>query len=244
MNRFRNYIEVIILTSLTIFICYTLLNYFVISKEGWNFQNTGQIGDTFAGITSPIIGLFSAILIYLSFKEQLQANNLQKKALDTEIKRSNVLKELEQITDLIEEVKDRISQLQYITRRGEDILRFYYEQKIPAVDIHYKNCLKNLNSIISLGRFIADKTMSFNFEIRDERVIYEKLDIIFSEEFFEDIDNFLIVINENDESDANLRFLIYKKQIILAKNIIFRYLVHVNNKIQDDMRNQASKIIM
>lgn len=37
---------------------------------------TGQIGDTIGGTTAPFIGLFSAILVYLSFQEQIKANRL------------------------------------------------------------------------------------------------------------------------------------------------------------------------
>lgn len=43
---------------------------------GISFDTTGQIGDTIGGITAPIIGLVSAILVYLSFQQQLEANRL------------------------------------------------------------------------------------------------------------------------------------------------------------------------
>lgn len=41
-----------------------------------NFTNTGQIGDTIGGITAPFIGLISAYLIYISFKQQFLANQM------------------------------------------------------------------------------------------------------------------------------------------------------------------------
>jgi hypothetical protein len=44
-------------------------------------SNTGQIGDTIGGLTSPIIGLIGSILIYISFREQLKANAIQIKTL-------------------------------------------------------------------------------------------------------------------------------------------------------------------
>lgn len=41
---------------------------------GIDFSESGQIGDTIAGITSPLIGLFAAFLVYLSFEQQRLAN--------------------------------------------------------------------------------------------------------------------------------------------------------------------------
>jgi len=40
----------------------------------FNFGNSSQIGDTIGGITAPIIGLLSAILVYIAFREQVKAN--------------------------------------------------------------------------------------------------------------------------------------------------------------------------
>lgn len=40
------------------------------------FLGTGQMGDTLGGLTAPFIGLFSAILVYVAFKEQVKSNEL------------------------------------------------------------------------------------------------------------------------------------------------------------------------
>lgn len=39
-------------------------------------QKSGYIGDTIGGITSPIINFLGAILVYLSFSEQIKANQI------------------------------------------------------------------------------------------------------------------------------------------------------------------------
>lgn len=41
------------------------------------FSGTGEIGDTIGGITSPVIGLFNAFLLYLTIKEQYVFNKEQ-----------------------------------------------------------------------------------------------------------------------------------------------------------------------
>lgn len=42
-----------------------------------DFTNTGQIGDTIGGITAPIIGLVSIVLLYITFREQRRFNEEQ-----------------------------------------------------------------------------------------------------------------------------------------------------------------------
>lgn len=44
-----------------------------------NFTETGQIGDTIGGITAPIVGLCSIILLYFTLKEQMIFNKSQSK---------------------------------------------------------------------------------------------------------------------------------------------------------------------
>lgn len=41
-----------------------------------SFQKTGQIGDTIGGVTAPFIGVLSALLVYVSFRAQIKANEL------------------------------------------------------------------------------------------------------------------------------------------------------------------------
>lgn len=45
--------------------------------EAYDLTNTGQIGDTIGGITAPFINLLGALLVYISFKEQNNANKIQ-----------------------------------------------------------------------------------------------------------------------------------------------------------------------
>jgi uncharacterized protein YqgC (DUF456 family) len=42
----------------------------------FDYTQTGQIGDTIGGITGPFINLLAAVLVYLAFKAQIDANKL------------------------------------------------------------------------------------------------------------------------------------------------------------------------
>jgi hypothetical protein len=78
-----------------------------------NFTNTGQIGDTIGGITGPIINLISAILIYLSFRQQLLANEIQIELINSERSKDISRSERELLILHYNEIKDSINSLKY-----------------------------------------------------------------------------------------------------------------------------------
>lgn len=47
-----------------------------------DFTRTGQIGDTLGGTTTPVIGAVSALLIYFSFRAQIEANLIIQNQID------------------------------------------------------------------------------------------------------------------------------------------------------------------
>lgn len=71
----KNYILILIVIA----IAFTPI---IFSKvySGIEFNaNTGAIGDTIGGITAPFINILAAILVWISFKEQVKANTLLSK---------------------------------------------------------------------------------------------------------------------------------------------------------------------
>ena len=63
--------------------------YFITQYSIWphlDFSKTGSIGDTIGGITAPIINIFAAFLVYLAFREQVKANEIQVASLNKEKK--------------------------------------------------------------------------------------------------------------------------------------------------------------
>jgi hypothetical protein len=69
---------------------------YLISFMDWGFDLTdkGTIGDAIGGITAPIIGIIGAMLVYLSFRSQVRANQL--------LSNQN---EFRLLTDLLNELK-------------------------------------------------------------------------------------------------------------------------------------------
>lgn len=91
-------------TYITISSLVVLLLWIVVGVSQ-NASTRGLTGDFLGGVASPFIGLVSAILVYLSFQQQIQANKIQMEALKQESKRNNIRSTLNilksEISDLI-----------------------------------------------------------------------------------------------------------------------------------------------
>lgn len=84
-----NYLNIILLLLLLALIIFGIVYWIDFMTDNPNIEKyecTGVIGDTIGGLTAPIIGGISAILVFYSFQEQLKANNIQRKALEQEHK--------------------------------------------------------------------------------------------------------------------------------------------------------------
>lgn len=89
-DKFKiNYKPVIIWTIVTIVLLFIWVYVLTcnIILPGFDLTNTGPIGDTIGGLTAPVIGISGAVLVYISFQGQLNANQLQIKALNEEKER-------------------------------------------------------------------------------------------------------------------------------------------------------------
>lgn len=80
---------------------------------GWNFTQTGQIGDTIGGTTAPILSLTGSILVFLAFREQIKANRLIQEQFQ---KKSG----FEQLLRLYDELKTEIESFSYVKVAGPD----------------------------------------------------------------------------------------------------------------------------
>jgi hypothetical protein len=71
----KNALAVLILGALLVM----FFPYLMTRKVGLiDFSETGNIGDTIGGITSPIVGFVGAILVYFALLEQIKANELSR----------------------------------------------------------------------------------------------------------------------------------------------------------------------
>jgi hypothetical protein len=86
--------------------------------DDFKLTQTGQIGDTIGGITSPLINIVGSILVYLSFKEQFRANQIQATALKNEISRNRLKSNAEIILNLYNESKEDFNAIEFNNLKG------------------------------------------------------------------------------------------------------------------------------
>lgn len=156
---------------------------------GIEFNNsTGVIGDTIGGITTPIVGLLGAYLVFLGFKIQIRTNKEQFKALreqrDDSIKSSNY----SQIKDLIDlsyytlnKIKIEIGDKKYV---GKEIFnsfiqtnRKYTIQKFLEhidMDLYMTFTLDFSHQAVLVSRYYS-KSDSFKLTELGKEIITEEL---------------------------------------------------------------------
>ncbi|MDJ1500678.1 hypothetical protein [Xanthocytophaga agilis] len=163
----------------------------------FDFSQTGQIGDTIGGITAPIINLIGSILVYLSFREQLKANNLQRKALANEIKQNRDREVFNLLNILFHEVTVDIASMSYVQKiyeNGilieENIVTGEKAVEILANDLKYNINQKNgrtrfdLNeNIIPLLKNLTSTIEFFLIELNNSQLSL-KYKIFFYKRFF------------------------------------------------------------
>jgi hypothetical protein len=244
----KKYFLVLILLIITVGFCYLSLYYFVLSNK-LAYKDAGPIGDMFAGLTMPIITLVSILLLFFSFREQLEANKIQTKALQEEIKRSNTLKELDQILDLLGDIKKEFSELiityedeknryRPTTVTGENTI-FYFDEL--EEEFEFLKYISELAKAVELLSFVCEKTETYEFEIRDENVVYEKIRLIYSEKFDYGVNKFTLVAENIFVENTTIQ--LRRLELFTHRNIVHKYLNKFNKKLVEDTRIKGAKKI-
>lgn len=101
------------------------------SSTMWDLSSRGTIGDAINGMTAPIIGSVGALLIFISFREQVRANKLQFEGLNRQ-------RELDLVYKFYAELKEDLKEIQslYGTKydRNEMLDSFIREVKVDQYE--------------------------------------------------------------------------------------------------------------
>lgn len=146
---------------------------YLISFKDWGFDLTdkGTIGDAIGGITAPIIGIIGAILVYLSFRSQVRANQL--------LSNQN---EFRLLTDLLNELKKDAFFIYEGKNWGTDpratpYLAYLKKTDIKTVPSVFKRKLMYVfNDYIFLSKRIAG---SVKLEKRDKDALINTMENIY-----------------------------------------------------------------
>lgn len=180
----------------------------------WNFldfSTTGSIGDTIGGITAPFINLLGAVLIYLSFEQQIVANHFQREGLKVQIEEAKKAESFKILEKHLEEIRD-------------DFFSIKYHRKFEISQVRHKALGHKYFGADALEAYAAD-IETFKDEILLDVIDFEyaiKYQILLIETFSERLD---------DSS------LLEKDKVYLAKKFLFFYLAKVNTQVHAIIKN-------
>ena len=118
IKKLDNRVKWILLIGAVALISFPILS----TQLDWflDFTKTGQIGDTLGGITAPVIGAVSALLIYFSFRAQINANRIIQNQIDDQKKEEASKKNFDHQMERYKHLREHVVDFTFITyeRRG------------------------------------------------------------------------------------------------------------------------------
>ncbi len=167
---------------------------------GAEHNHRGLLGDWFGGTTAPWIGLFGAILIYISFREQVEANRLLKE----EKNRVVFFKRYDEIIKRINETYEQIPEEK--TLKWEESLVKKYRYVLSSIDsdvqsiVNFEDKADTVKGRVELKKN-EDDSFSFKTLLRDKLMHYYEMK-------YEDyISNILKIIPPGDYSQSIITLL-------------------------------------
>ena len=123
-----------------------------------SFSDSGQIGDTIGGLTTPIIGLLSALLLYLTLTKQIESNKIS----EANSKRAEDESNFRMVFGEFYEFRKDIEKYQFKDKDGNDAIEKFITQTISNAKMSVK-----ISSYEELDKY--DRLLS-----RFDRVLYLK----------------------------------------------------------------------
>jgi hypothetical protein len=144
-------------------------------KTGIDFTNTGNIGDTIGGITSPFLNLLSIVLLYLTLREQTESSKKQK--------------DFDSITNLLNTIKNdfeniklyhsqntteaftgtrAIFEMSTTLKTCDDISTCFDESSLRAFNLSLSFLISNISRLLQ-------KNMNSYVDLNDKKEVYDSL---------------------------------------------------------------------
>ncbi|MFM7022486.1 MAG: hypothetical protein ACKOXB_05870 [Flavobacteriales bacterium] len=176
-------------------------------------HNTGIIGDTIGGITAPVIGLISALLLYLALIKQIENNEIAKKSLEHSLQESNFKLIFEEIKSFGKEI-DSFSFKSVTGSKGIDYFCRYipetFNQNEATKVIYYQKAQEFDQLLNSFDRIIYLSEW-FDISAKHKDIIFKDVQLIliknFNKAYQEHITSW--PVSEDDIKSDLLKGLLY-----------------------------------
>lgn len=156
-----------------------LLEVYLLSGPPIDIRDKAALGELINGLTAPLIGILGAILIYISFREQVKSNRFQFQALHEQ-------REWELLYRLYEELKDDLKNLQlhYGGRHAQNDILDVFMNAVITDDLEaspYPDVSKYLDYIFKQFAFLSLRISQNDILGKSEKVhLIEKTRQIFN----------------------------------------------------------------
>ncbi|MCC6584702.1 MAG: hypothetical protein IT271_13445 [Chitinophagales bacterium] len=210
--------------------------------------NPNEIGDTIGGLTAPIIGLFSAFLVYIAFKEQVKANK--------ELQKQNTHNVIGRYTSIIESIKLETESFKINSNNGVYSTSRYITgiksiehifNLLNPIDFHRANkylvdYYEEIIRIYLLSLSIISEIKTLDTNINDKLYLLNKLNFLKTTNLPEiQVDT---IFNEGTFGESEYKLKIFIKENLLK--ILNEFNIEYNNTYQSyisKLVNPLPKII-
>lgn len=154
-----------------------------------DFTKTGSIGDTVGGLTAPVIGVISALLIYFSFRAQINANRIIQNQINDQKKDEIEKKEFNYQMEIYKHIKESIEQFTYTVGNDEingrdAISKFFDDYTNIKKRLVITSSYKRFHGIIDLFKILVQKIENSKEQKIDFDLVLTLVDYQYSQFFW------------------------------------------------------------
>ncbi len=190
-NLIKSFV-ILILTISTILLMVFVITALIFKDK--TILNPNEIGDFIGGLSSPIIGLFSAFLIYIAFREQKKAND---ELIDFNIKQSLNL-ELNELMFLEEKIEAQLNKINLVINDfNHRTITYQGKDAILTINDNLNNYRSHAGDLFT--DLIISKEINLNNFIGFVRNTYY---------FYSNL-NFLLILLENSKINPIFKKILY-----------------------------------
>jgi len=182
----------------------------------------GEIGNAIGGITAPFVGLTGAILVYLSFEQQIEANRIQRKGLRSQILQERLKSEHHILEKHLAEIKDEFYNLRY--RRSGQVYQPGHRRN-DGIFTGGDALEAYSDDLTNYGDSLGDDAIEFEFGVR-----------------------YLVLLAFSFEEQLKMAIIKEDKKVFFAKKFIYFYEAKIKlqleliNRLMAGERNEFEKI--
>jgi hypothetical protein len=153
------------------------------------FSDKGQVGEYLGGVATPIIGFVSAVLVYLTFQQQIRANKIQIAALQNEIEARKIESKINKYKNIVVNLREEIKEMTYKSHFHSEVI-FTGMQAVEVMTGHF---LSKGNMALDENRNALDAILSITTLVRKSLVELDKESDDIKNEIMDDLHLFYMV---------------------------------------------------